>query len=138
MGKKKNSLTLPLVIGGGALAIWYFFFRNPAAAAITPAGSTPLSTGVNASPGTVIYSTAPTPSANVTLDAVIQGWFNTLDAANKQRAYATYGNWTDAEKTEMGDIIVNVWGTGSKPSADQVIFWNALRVKYHILDGTYA
>ncbi len=148
---KKNSMTLPLLIGGGALAVWYFFFRNTAAAAPAPTSAIPGNTanyngpGIDmASPGTVSpltgVSTAaagyPTQNQNNT-NIVIVNWMNTLSPANRNQALSQLPNMTVDETNELADIIVNVWAKGIAPSATQTAFWNAWRVKYHILDGTY-
>jgi hypothetical protein len=134
MGKKNDNTILVIGLAAAAAAVYYFYTKGSTAAAAP--GST--SSLTNPGTGPVVYSSAPTPAASGTTATVVQGWFNTLDPANKQQAYAQYGNMTDAELTELADIIVNVWGVGGKSSADQTIFWNAWRVKYHILDGTYA
>lgn len=132
----KDNTMLLLGLAAAAAVGYYLYSKN--SGSIAPVAVTPAGALTNPGTGPVVYSSAPTPAANANTATIVQGWFNTLDAANKQQALAQYGNMTDAELTELADIIVNVWGTGGKPSAAQTDFWNAWRVKYHILDGTYA
>jgi hypothetical protein len=137
MAKKKDNTTLLLLLAAAGAGIYYFYSKNSAAAPATSAVP-PAPGALVQSPGPAVYSTAPTPAANVNSATVVQGWFATLDAANKQQAYYQFANMTADEVNEMADIIVNVWGTGAKPSAAQTQFWNMWRAKYHVLDGTYA
>jgi hypothetical protein len=87
-----------------------------------------------------VPSTTTAPAA--TPDSIILPWMNSLGVANKQQSLTMYPNMTDAEKAALADIIANVWSAAGTPghraltSADTA-FWNAWRVKYHILDGTY-
>lgn len=136
MAKDNTMLLLGLA---AAAAVGYYFYSkstNTAAAAASPGGTLPLSTN-QANTG---FSSAPTPAANANSATVVQGWMTSgaLDPANQKQALAQFGNMTADEVNEMADIIVNVWGTGSAPSAAQTEFWDAWRVKYHIDDGTYA
>jgi hypothetical protein len=132
MGKKNDNTFLLLGLAAAAGIGYYFYTKQSTPAAVPGAAVLP-----NPGTGPVTYSTAPTPAANVNSATVMQGWFNTLSPGNKQQAFAQFGNMTADEVNEMADIIVNVWGTGSQPSADQTAFWNMWRVKYHIDDGTY-
>jgi hypothetical protein len=135
MAKDNTMLLLGLA---AAAAVGYYFYSKQSAGvtpAALPAGSLATTTGTPAG-----FSTAPTPAANANSATVVQGWFNSgaLDPANRQQAFGQFGNMTADEVNQLADIIVNVWGTGGKPSAAQTAFWNAWRVKYHIDDGTYA
>jgi hypothetical protein len=128
----KDNTILYLGLAAAAAAAYYFYNRQstaPAAAALTTTNGTPSG-----------FTTATTPAANANSATIVQGWFNSgaLDPANKQQAFAQFGNMTADEVNELADIIVNVWGTGSSPSAAQTAFWDEWRVKYHIDDGTYA
>jgi hypothetical protein len=134
MAKDNTMLLLGLA---AAAAVGYYFYsrQSPGVAPALAPGSLATTTGTPAG-----FSTAPTPAANANSATVVQGWFNSgaLDPANKQQAFAQFGNMTADEINQLADIIVNVWGTGGTPSAAQTLFWNAWRVKYHIDDGTYA
>jgi hypothetical protein len=134
MGKKNDNTLLLFGLAAAAAVGYYFYSKQTPGAAATPATLT-TTTGTPAG-----FTTAPTPAANANSATVVQGWFSSgaLDAANMQQAYAQFGNMTADEVNQLADIIVNVWGTGSKPSAAQTDFWNAWRSKYHIDDGTYA
>jgi hypothetical protein len=137
----KNNTVLVVGIAAAAAAVWYFFIRPGAQAApgsaVTP-GAAALPGGPAVNSTGPVYTSPPTPASNVNTDMVVQGWMNTLDAANKAQALGQFGNMTVDEKNQLADIIQNVWAVGAKPSAVQTNFWNAWRVKYHILDGTYA
>lgn len=128
-----------MILGLAALAAAGYYFYTKQNGSAVPAAAAPgaLTTTTGTPAG---FVTAPTPAANINSATVVQGWFNSgaLDPANKQQAFAQFGNMTADEVNELADIIVNVWGTGSKPSAAQTDFWNQWRVKYHIDDGTYA
>jgi hypothetical protein len=137
----KNNTVLVVGIAAAAAAVWYFFIR-PGAQAAPGSAATPGAAALPGGPAVnstgPVYTSPPTPASNVNTDMVVQGWMNTLDAANKEQALGQFGNMTVDEKNQLADIIQNVWAVGAKPSAVQTNFWNAWRVKYHILDGTYA
>lgn len=83
------------------------------------------------------------PGAVVTIDssqydAIDLPWINSLGVANKQQALKMYPQMTMDEKAKLADIITNVWGGKRAQTADDTLFWNTWRVKYHILDGTYS
>lgn len=72
----------------------------------------------------------------------VTSWFNTLDAGNKAQAFAQLPNMTEDELTALC-LIFDQWAAGHTTVAQgmpqsYIDFWNSWRVKYHILDGTYA
>ena len=159
--------TIIIIVAIAALAALYYFFiykKNQTAAApatIAPGvpSAAPVSQAavVNGPPSVNATATgasqiltgnatdatpAPQPGAVASVDptqydAIILPWINSLGVNNKQQALTMYPQMTASEKASLADIIANVW-TGNRPqtSAD-TLFWNAWRVKYHILDGTY-
>lgn len=156
---KKEYVVLIAIVA--LAAIWYFFFRNtnavtiPGQTAITPTNpapalwgqpatnatatapsqtlTTPATTGSPSTPVQPVYMSTVDPSQ---YDAVILPWMNTLPVNNKQQALSKYPSMSSAEKAALADIIINVWG-GKRPQTQaDTDFWNAWRVKYHIMDGT--
>ena len=72
----------------------------------------------------------------------VTSWFNTLDAGNKNQAFSQLPNMTEDELTALC-LIFDQWAAGHSTVAlgmpqSYITFWNSWRVKYHILDGTYA
>lgn len=148
MAKKKDNT---LLIGLGIAAVLggvYYFSRDTAAAPSSPGVSNPggalpgtVSSNLNASTS-IAQQQAPTTTAGTgtasSQDLVLTNWFDSLDPANKNQAYAMLPNMTTDEKNQMANIIVNVWMKQVSPTSDQVNFWNTWRVKYHIEDGTFA
>ena len=144
-------MMLPLLLGGGALAIWYFYFRNPAAAApVTVAPGTPSSL-LPAGPPTTLPGSIPAqtgisstatgqPIVNQNNSTIaITSWANSgvLSPANRNQLFSQLPNMSVDETNELADIIVNVWGKGIAPTTAQSLWWNNWRVKYHVDDGTY-
>lgn len=153
-----------IIVAIALLAIWYFFIRKSSATtAASVANANPASLLASAGGGLTSPSTnatatgasqtiapaivSPLPqSGTVTgepvdpsqYDAIILPWMNSLGVANKAQALKEYPLMSDDEKAALADIIANVW-TGNRPQTqDDTDFWNAWRVEYHILDGTYS
>lgn len=141
MAKKSNNL---LLIAGIGVAGYFLWKKSAAPApAVTPAGSllTPtLTTNYSSAPTTGTGSAA-TPLPSVANDArvpVIQQWINTLDTANQAQANKALPLMSQDEIAGLYDVVHNdFYGNGITTPA-QRDFWNAWRVKYHVLDGTYA
>jgi hypothetical protein len=148
-------------------AIWYFFFRKDASnttaaaviapgGALTPAGTSPImSPNLNATAtqasqvltGPAVVSAgipaSMSPSADVAIDpsqydAIITNWMNSLGSANKMQALSIEPSMSLTEKAALADIIQNVWTGNRAQTVADTNFWNAWRVKYHVLDGTYS
>lgn len=162
---KKSTLIIVILIA--VAAIWYFFIRktdasnSAAAAVITPGGGlTADGTSPVMSPNLNATATAPSqtltapavisqgapaslnPTAEAIIDpsqydAIITNWMNGLGSANKLQALSIEPSMTLTEKAALADIIANVWTSKRAQTAADTTFWNAWRVKYHVLDGTY-
>lgn len=146
MAKKSNN---NLLIIAGVAAVGYYFWQKSSAPAVaslpgsqlTPLlNTTPMITAVQSAPniGTGSAST-PTPSlANDARVPQIQQWIATLDAANAAQATRALSLMTQDEIAGLYDVVHNdFYGNGITTDAQRT-FWNAWRVKYHVLDGTYA
>ena len=162
----KKETVIILVIAALAL-VWYFFFykKNQTAVIQTPVGTlaAPVTQAgvLNSLPSTNATATSPSqtltavdvvstrPSTGVNpvglttidpsqYDAIILPWMNSFGSANKAQALKMYPSMTDAEKAMLADFIVNLWPGKRAQTADDTAGWNAWRVKYHILDGTYS
>lgn len=162
---KKSTLIIVILIA--LAAIWYFFIRKTdvsntaAAAVITPGGgltaggtSPVMSPNLNATAtapsqtltGPAVVTGAPaslTPSAESPIDpsqydAIITNWMNGLGSANKLQALTIEPSMTLTEKAALADIIANVWTGNRLQTNNDTLFWDAWRVKYHVLDGTYS
>jgi hypothetical protein len=109
-----------------------------------------ISAPVTASPAspdaTTATAPAATPAPSATYDSIILPWMNSLGVGNKAQALRIYPTMTDVgnpgigpgnEKAALADIIANVWTGKRAQTAADTNFWNAWRVKYHVLDGTY-
>jgi len=113
----------------------------------TPASSLLTTNAPVPADGPVAYLPPAAPISNVVVSqsidpaqlAIVRQWFDSLDAANKNQAYAQLPNMTSTDIAGLVDLIDNAWGSGIDKTTDsERAFWNAWRLKYHILDGTYA
>lgn len=148
MAKKSNN-NLLLIAGIGVVA-YYLWQKSstpvPVAAlpgsGLTPAlNTTPMVTAVQSTPPTVGTGSAATPTPSLANDAripQIQQWIATLDPANAAQATRALPLMTQDEIAGLYDVVHNdFYGNGITTDAQRT-FWNAWRVKYHVLDGTYA
>jgi hypothetical protein len=139
----KKALIIVGVIAAVAL-IWYFMFYKkatpgPTTTAVTPAlpGGSSGGSPVTIVPGTqTLDTTGGASGAQNTNLSIVQGWVNTLAAADKQHINAALPLMTADEIATLAGIV-NTWTSGNPVSAAQTAFWNAWRVKYHVLDGSY-
>jgi hypothetical protein len=139
----KKALIIVGVIAVAAL-IWYFMFYKKATpgastTAVTPAlpGGSSGGSPVTIVPGVqTLDTTGGASGAQNTNLSIVQGWSNTLPALDKQHINAALPLMTADEIATLAGII-NTWTSGNPVSAAQTAFWNAWRVKYHVLDGSY-
>jgi len=87
---------------------------------------------------TVAPAATSSSSYSANQQTVINYFKTDLDEANLNQFTNNLANFTPAEWTGLYDLLVNDWegGQGNTPARKQ--FWDTWRVKYHILDGTYA
>ncbi len=79
---------------------------------------------------------APAPTGIVPPD--VYTWIGSLDTANQAQAQKALLIMTPEEIAGLEDIVHNdFYGNGITTDAQRT-FWNTWRVKYHVLDGTYA
>ena len=141
MSKKNNNL---LLIAGVGVAGYFLWKKSAApAAAAAPAGSllTPTLTGSFSSAPNTGTGSAATPLPSVANDprlTDIRQWISSLSAGNQAQANKILPLMSQDEIAGLYDVVHNdFYGNGITTPA-QRDFWNAWRVKYHVLDGTYA
>jgi hypothetical protein len=102
---------------------------------------TPTLTGNYSTAPTLGTGSATTPAPATANDArvtEILQWVNTLSPANATAARSALSVMSQDEIAGLYDIVHNdFYGNGITTDAQRT-FWNAWRVKYHVLDGTYA
>lgn len=156
MAKKKTNY---LLIAGIAAVGFYLWKRSVA----QPAGSTPLpGSAINPTMPTVaplvsapvsqpattgflatvaqVFAPAPAPvtASGTTVPGDVRTWVESLDAANQAQANKALLIMPQSEIDSLEDIVHNdFYGNGITTPAQRT-FWDMWRVKYHVLDGTYA
>jgi hypothetical protein len=139
MSKKKSNNNLLLIAGVGVVG-WYLWSRSSTPVVAASPGLTPVLTSTQSAP-TVGTGSAATPTPSLANDAripEIQQWIATLDAANAAQATRALQIMSQDEIAGLYDVVHNdFYGNGITTDAQRT-FWNAWRVKYHVLDGTYA
>lgn len=141
MAKKSNNnlLLIAAVAVGG-----YFLWKKSASPAVAaPAGSllTPTLTATTGSApnyGTGSVATPLPSTANDPRLADIRQWISSLSPSNAGAASTALASMTQDEIAGLYDVVHNdFYGNGITTPAQRT-FWNAWRVKYHVLDGTYS
>ena len=80
----------------------------------------------------------PAPTSGTSIPADIYTWVGSLDAANQAQANKALAIMPQSEIDSLEDIVHNdFYGNGITTTAQRT-FWNMWRVKYHVLDNTYA
>lgn len=145
--KKSDNLLLIAGIGVGGYLLYKHMSAPPqtAVAPLSPIPANVLPPGMTATsviPPNIGTGSMSTPEPSVANDprlTDINQWIGTIgSAANQNAARAALAVMTQAEIAGLYDIVHNdFYGNGITTDAQRT-FWNAWRVKYHVLDGTYA
>lgn len=147
MAKKNNTLLLV----GGVAVVGFLLWKRSAAAQLpapVPTGAPGLNPTLNSALVTPTQAMTATtanqvqPSQVVTVAAgnqvppdILQ-WVGTLSPANQVQAKNALQVMTSQEIAGLEDIVHNdFYGNGITTPAQRT-FWDAWRVKYHVLDGT--
>lgn len=135
---KQNTV---LILVGAGLVGYYLYKRNQAATMLpataqtaAPSGTMPLLAApmVNA-------ATVSVPLQGPTVPPAVKTWVDSaLDKANRDQFYSMLPTMSQNDLDSLNDIIVNDWGGTGVATTAQRTFWDSWRVKYHILDGTFA
>jgi hypothetical protein len=151
MAKKNNTV---LILGIAAVG-FYLWKRNQAQGqpvALMPGSglnptlpTSPVSSPsfiqpvTQAAPVSQVQNVQPSPvSSGVTIPADVYTWIGTLDLANQGQANKALTLMSQSEVNSLEDIVHNdFYGNGITTTAQRQ-FWDAWRVKYHVLDGTYS
>lgn len=143
-----------LLLGGAALAVWYFGF-GPGKGTITVPGITPAAASIPLPSGSVtpvpliaqqstnpvsipvpganmMTQTGTNPNATMAQEQTIFAWVNTMDAADQAQFYAQWNIMTASDVAGLMDLIVNEWQGGQPVTPARTAFWNAWRTKYKI------
>jgi predicted negative regulator of RcsB-dependent stress response len=125
---------------------WQWYQKNQAGGAAPSVGPLNASQALNAggpvnvpglAPANMPAGNGPVSLASTPDGVTVSNWMNTLDTANRTQALAELQYMTADELSQMANIINNVWAKGLSADSEETDFWNAWRVKYHVLDGTY-
>jgi hypothetical protein len=136
---KKSSNTNLLLIAALAAGGYYLYTRSAVTATpVVPNIPTTLSAGSLPNTGTGSAMTPLASTANDPRLTVINQWVATLDPANANQARNALAVMTQDEIAGLYDIVQNDFYGNGITTDTQRAFWNAWRVKYHVLDGTYA
>jgi hypothetical protein len=142
---KKSSSTTKLLLVAGVAGVAYYLYKSGALNNILPAGAPSAPAAVNplaiTSTQQAVTNSAATSLPPVTSNdprvTTIMQWMNTLTGGNKTAALNALPQMSQSEIAGLYDIVANDFYGNGITTGPQTTFWNAWRVKYHVLDGTY-